>query len=106
MKEKYYFDGEAITAQGFNAKTFFLVKKGNVSVLSRNGKEIKRAYKSGEIFGLAEALVNAKWPFTTISRGVSCLYIYNANSLHSSLGELSPNYKEFIYELSNIAIYN
>ena len=106
MIEKSYFDREAITARGSTADTFFFIKKGNVSVMSPNCKEIIREYKSGDIFGLAENLANAKWPFTTLSRGVSYLYIYNSDTLHTSLGQLSPNYKDFIYELSRLAVNN
>ena len=106
MIEKTYFDREAITARGSKAKTFFFVKKGNVSVMSLSGKEIKREYRPGDIFGLAENLVNAKWPFTTLSRGLSHLYVYNSDTLHDSLGKISPNYKDFIYMLSRLAIKN
>ena len=106
MIEKCYFDGEAITARGSTAETFFFVKKGNVTVMSVNGKEIKRQYESGDIFGLAENLVNAKWPFTTLSRGISYLYVYKSDTLHSSLGQISPSYKNFVYELSRLAASN
>ena len=106
MIKKCYFDGEAITARGSIAETFFFIKKGNVTVMSVNGKEIKRQYVSGDLFGLAENLVNGKWPFTTLSRGFSYLYVYKSNTLHSSLGHISPNYKNFVHELSRLVVSN
>ena len=79
MIEKCYFDGEAITARGSTADTFFFIKKGNVSVMSINCKEIKGEYKSGDIFGLAENLANAKYD-----------YLLSELNLELAAGTLSP----------------
>ena len=104
MKNLIYFDGEAVTARGRPANEFYLINKGLVSIMSHNGKYIKKIYRVGEIFGLAEVLSNSDWPYTSIASGETFLSVYEGNILHIGLGNLEPAYKNLIDDLSHLAL--
>lgn len=98
--KEYYEPNQKIVKQNNDANSIYLIKEGSVRC-EKDGKLIRKL-RSGDYFGEASILTDAKRTMDVISDTKSIVYDISVNTLKNMLGE---NYKESLcFNFINMAL--